>query len=520
MLRLTPKSAGAVVLVSVSAVGLASDLGEWWLPRASLAELSAVTARDAVGALQVSVHAEGAGVRLRLARAPVPPLTLSFERATTPGVVELDPNRLVAAGAALFAVPLAWRLRPVPTRLEIVAKKLYAEGRGASALGVGDLRELEVSGDALGRTTVLAGQLGHAVLDGPEGHDEMAWLGYTSFDPRSVAAEVAAFRSAVRDYFGEKRSAPCTLLLTTDARPAGSFDVTRQTASVLATVGVSQTYNGPLRVAVAHQLLREWIGPVLHVGDAARPAESLWFVEGLSRFLARELTFRFGLLAPVEYLAEVDEIERLVLTSPDAARGNAELASRATEPAVAALLVARGARHATSVDAAIRRKSGGKRSLDGVLRALYAEALRAQGPLPESAWGAALERELGAEGALLHREEVATGRPRPLPNDALGPCFIAGPRRFESLALGFEASGEPPVVARVTPGSPAERAGLRVGDGVGSLPHASTPAVPVRLEIERAGQKQRIEFRPVGALVPGRGFTRVARVPDERCARR
>lgn len=515
------------VVVTLRASGAPPELVRWSLARAPASAVAGVRAEDASGVVPVVVSAEGEGLVLTLAREPVPPLTLSYERSPGEPGVSLDPNRLIAAGDALLALPAAWAERVVPVSARIEAQKLLPDARAASGFGVGERRTLEVSAAAVRRMTFLAGQMGHAVLDGPEGHDEVAWLGYTSFDPRSVAAEVASFRTAAREYFKEKRTAPFTLLLLSDGRPAGRFDAVRQTASVLLKVGVSQTYGGPLRIAVAHQLLREWMGPALWVGpdSAERRGESLWFVEGVTRFLARELSFRFGLLTPAEYLAEVDEIERLVVASPHAALGNAELGKRAGEAEVAALLVARGARHATSADARIREKSRGKRSLDAVLSELYAEAQRARGPLPESRWVAALERELGAGAAELHREEVGAGRAQALPNDALGPCFSAGPRRYESFALGFEVDGDlaelPVAVTRVAPGGAAARAGLSAGDRLTAIGYQpGSPAVPVRLELERAGAKRRLEYRPVGASFAGRGFTRSARVPDERCARR
>lgn len=508
-----------VVRVTLELRGPPDELRRLSLARAPASGVSAIAARDLEGPIGAELRAEGDGLVVALARAPSPPLTLSYERAATafasgPLGVFLDPNRLAAAGDALFALPEAWAERPVPTQLAIEAQKLHPEARGASGFGVGERRTHTLTGTALRRMSFLAGQMGHAVLDGPEGHDEVAWLGYTSFDPRSVAAEVASFRSAAREYFGEKQSAPFTLLLVSDGRPAGGFEATRQSASVLLNVGVNQTYGGPLRVALAHQLLREWLGPALWVGPPG--AESLWFVEGVTRFLARELCFRFGLLTPGEYLAEADEIERLIVTSPHAPLGNAELAKRAAEPDVASLLIARGARHATSADARIREKSKGQRSLDGVLRELY----RRPQPLPESAWVEALERELGAGGGELFREEIGAGRMRVLPNDALGPCFAAGPRRFESFALGFEldAHGE---VTLVATGGAAERAGVRAGDRVVSLLHQpGSPSVPVRLQIERAGSKRQLEYRPVGSVFAGRGFARLPRVPDERCARK
>lgn len=518
--------------VVIEAAGPPEELRAWLLSDATPSSLQGVTARDGKGILPVDIDARGGAATLSFRRAVHPPLHLVYLRqaeafSTRELRVASDPNRFAAAGQSLLALPVAWSQRRVPTTVVIDTKPLGPDARAASSLGVGQQRTLELSAAALRRCFFIAGPMGHAVLDGPEGHDEVAWLGYTSFDPRSVAAEVATFRTAAREYLGEKSSTPFTLLLLTDSRKAGDFSVARRTASALLQVSVNEPYGAPVRVSLAHQLLREWLGPMLWIGpDGDRePGQALWFVEGVSRYLARELSFRFGLLTPSEYLAEANEMERMVATSELRNQRNAELGARASEPAVAALLVARGARHAARVDALIRAKSKGKRSFDPLLRGLYADAQRQKGPLPESAWTSALERELGPGAARVFSDEILAGKNQPLPGDALGPCFGVKPARFESFALGFELDGPaellPRTVNRVTQGSAAERAGLRAGDHVVELAfRAGSPRVAVELRFERSGANQKLSFLPLGAPVSGHSFVRAPGVADERCVRR
>lgn len=533
VVKLTARIEPAAVLVELKLRGGADELRRLALTRALPDEVRDLDAVDASGRVPLSVAPSRGGLSITLSRAPVPPLTVRYTRLARPFAVDdsatvaLDPDHFTAPGDALFALPAAWEGRKLGTRVDIDATPFRPEARGAWSLGVENRRSVELTPAALRRASFIGGTMGQAVLDGPEGHDEVAWLGYTSFDPRSVAAEVATFRSAAREYFGERRQAPFTLLIVSDSRSNGGFDVAREPASVMLRVGVGQAYTAPLRVSVAHQLLREWMGATLHVGPSSDRdgAESIWFVDGVTRYLARELSFRFGLLTPAEYLTEVEEIERITRASALSKSSNAELGARAADPAAALLLVARGARHATSVDAALRAKSKGKFSLDGVLRELYRKAVLAGAPLSTSAWVEALRTDLGADADALFAEEIQRGTPRALPADGLGPCFAPVPRSFDSFALGFAVDGDlgkPPArVTQVEPRGPAAAAGLRSGDRIVRASYErEQPASPVRLELERPAGLTRLEFLPRGPGVPGKGWKRLPAPADDRCARR
>lgn len=525
-LRLVPTVApSASVKVELTASGELAKLLTWRIQRAAPTDVSELSARDQKGALPVVARSAPPALELVFGRATEGTVALSYRVVGQPFsddvlAVAIDPNHMRISGERLVALPDGAPDQPVPVSVSIDPSAYRALGRAASSFGVGNERLLQATPSALRRATYVAGPMGQAVLDGPEGHDEVAWLGYTSFDPRSIAAEVATFRTAVREYFGEKEiSQPFTLLLLTDSRLPGEFDVARRTQSVLVHVAPGQSYNGPLRVTVSHQLLREWMGSVLYVGplDPAKSGEATWFSDGVTRYLARELDFRFGLLTSVEYISEVEELERIVATSPLANQSNAELAALKT-PAALAMAVARGARHAADVDARIRKKSAGKRSLDGVLRKLYQEAKKVGGPLGEAVWLEALAAELGEGGAASYAH-VAQGSRLDLPGDALGKCFAPVGRRYETFALGFETESEQ--VKSVTTGGPAARAGVRVGDVVKGMFHrAGDVSVPVKLRLSRAGKETNVEYRPVGAVVNGIGFRRVGQQNDAECARR
>jgi predicted metalloprotease with PDZ domain len=525
-LRLEPKPEASSISVEIQARGQLGKYPSWHIALGESGDLADPTARDQKGNIPVVLRNTSPGVELSFGRIAEGDVVVSYRVAGHPFsddvlAVAIDPNRMRVSGERLVALPEDVPEKALAVSIAINPLPFTSEARAASSFGVGNTRHTQASPGALRRATYIAGPMGQAILDGPEGQDEVAWLGYTSFDPRSIAAEVAAFRSASREYFGEKASAQFTLLIVPDSRLPGRFDVARRTQSVLLHVGAGQVYNGPLRVTVSHQLLREWMGSVLYVGpmDPSRSAEAVWFTDGVTRYLARELDFRFGLLSSAEYVAEVEELERIVATSPLASKSNAELA-RVKTPAALALAVARGARHAADVDARIRKKHAGKKSLDQVLRGLYAEARKIGGPLADDSWSRALEAELGPDAAASFAH-VSSGKVLSLPSDALGKCFVPEPRRYEAFSLGYEldSNATSPRVL-VVPGGPAERAGVKSGDRIVKVFHQpEDPSVPVKLELEREGKKLNVEYRPVGKVIPGTGFRRVGKHSDAECVR-
>lgn len=467
--------------------------------------------RVSAGGEPLVVEPERTGDALRLHLPEVASRVAVRYRTTAPsdGAL-LDPNQMLLHGDALLLIPDA--TTPVKTRVRIAAKRFGDHARAASCLGIGSERELELTSAALRRCSFVAGPVGHGRFDAPEGLDEAAWMGYTAFDPRTSAAEVASFRSAARQYFRSKAIRPFTLLVVADSRAPGAFAVRRRTASVTARVGIGQEWDGPLRLAVTQRVLREWIGGEVRLrAPDGQPA--IWFSEGVARAAARQLLWRFGLLEPEDLRDEIEALSSVLLTSPG--RNDPNSPHRGTYS------VARGALYATLVDARIRTATGGKKSLDDVLRQLFERAGGGSGELPESAWVDAVAGQLGEAAAASLHADLRSDRALALPPRALGKCFTRVPETYPRFELGYEVArrGETRVVT-VRRGSAAARAGLQSGDELIEQRYADqNVAVPVVLRIARGGETKRIEYEPRGAGERGFGWRVKPKATASECRR-
>ena len=468
---------------------------------------------------------------LTLARNPSGPLRLAYELPAA----ERDPGELralvvgsdhfyLAADTALL-LPDALEREPVALDLEIDAEGAAAPVL-ASSLGLGAHRHTVAPVVTLRQLTLLGGSLGTAVLDAYEGHDEAAWSGYTAFDPRLFVAELAETRSAMRQFFEDKRADPASVLLISGPRPRGSMQVGRRANGVVGFVGIDEPWAGALRLTFAQQLVHAWIGGELWIGpeEPARVAETTWFTEGFARYYARELLFRYGQLEPKEVADEVNAALALLAISPLCRAASDELCRRDAMPEAHAVRVARGMLYATRVNAAIRGSSRGERSIDPLVLRLLAEARRRRKALPDWAWHDEVEGALGRDAANEYGRILGRDAPVKLPDDALGPCFRRVQLSEPVFGLGFSVAGtraaKVPRLVSFDPRGPAARAGAKDDDLLERIDFtAGRTDVPVVLVVRRGGELRTLRYAPIVGSVPYKGFAPKAGVRDETCAR-
>jgi len=500
----------------------------WKIARGAADHVTHATGRDSLGDIAVHVDPGSPGVDLRLERPSKGPVTVAYDvlaGGDAPddplGVLVLD-DRFRGAGESLVALPEGGEGSGAEknTLIRIDGEALRAPG-AASSVGVGAARRTTMAPLFLRYASFVAGSLGVEVIDDPAtGHDEGAWLGYTAFDPRPTVAEIAQVRSSLRELLkSDVDPLSFSYLFVAQTRPLGSFTTTPRSKSILLQVGPSEPWGAALRLSVAQQLARRWIGGELEVSERS---EGWWFSEGVSRYVAMLDLAHIGLLTPDEVRDAVAGELSVLATSPHRSLDNAHLAELATKDEVArATLMARGALYALDEAATLRTRSKGQHSFADVLRVLLAQAEAVkQREVPVTVWlGAVGKNDPDAEKTF--DALVTRGAPVSLPPDALGPCFRASTGEYTAFDPGFDldATRASPdsKVSGVRPDGPAARAGLMDGDVVETMKSRDGDAtVPVQLVLKRAGAKVTVSYLPRGAHGRGQTWSRL-KLPDDRC---
>jgi hypothetical protein len=514
-----------------------TNLAAWRLASGAPDRIAHASARDTKGDISVQAKASGApgAVDLTLDRPPTGAVHLAYDvlagddAPDDPFGLSVQEDRFRGAGEKLVALPASIEDTAMPVLLKIDGEPLRAD-KAASSLGVGAVRRQTIRPRALRYASFLAGSLGAQVIDAVEGHDEGAWLGYTMFDPRPVVAELAQMRTALAELFKAQSmlpGAPWTYLIQARSRPIGSFTTTPRFESVLVQLGTVEPWAGPLRLSMAQQLTRRWIGDALRFeAPAGHEAELGWFNDGVARYVATILLARLGLLNANDWREAIAGELSVLATSPYGTQGSAALAAMASkDPVARATLMARGALYAHRESAVLEARTKGEKRLENVLVDLLSQARNektdATKTLPVASWLETLGKE-DPDAAKSFDALVTKGGPVTLPADALGPCFKAGTGEYVAFDPGFDVDAtrieKDGKVVGVRPDGPAAKAGLKNGDVLESMVAREDDAnVPVKLVVTRGGQKVNITYVPRGAHGRGQTWTRVKGVGDEKC---
>lgn len=452
---------------------------------------AAIAITDADGPVPATID----GKRVLLGRRAAPPIRAVY----TLGTIAGGPRRALFSGARVLA-PAAWD--SVPIAWETATPK-DPELHVASTLGA--TPPIVAPRERLARSTWLAGPGGVARFRAAEGHDDAAWVGYTAFEPRTIAAEIAVLRSSLGEVFGATDDRTSTTLFFVEPRERGDFLALRRAGGVVVRAGGGEPWGAPMRLAVAHELVHAYIGETVWLGPPG-DARMRWFHEGVTRWVARERLLSAGLLDHAEYTHEVNGAFAALAASPLRAQPNDALARAARGGLL--VQVARGATYAARVDALVRDKSQGKRHLGHLLRPLIEDAVRRRGELPPGAFEDLVAKELGEPERLVLRDAVDRGLLPPLPPRAFGPCFRLETAQWAIYDLGFDEDAtrvaedhHPAGFARE---GPAARAGLRKDDAVVSVRSTwGNPDKDAVVTLRRGGDERAITFRPTSGRAPG-----------------
>lgn len=253
-----------------------------------------------------------------------------------------------------------------------------------------------------------------------------------------------------------------------------------------------------LKYLLAHELFHNW-NP-RRLGRIPNPPELLyWFTEGVTDYYAFRLLWRGGLITWDEYLAKYNEVLRNYYTSPVRNESNERLAREFfSHGELSRLAYWRGRLLAGNWDALIRTNSGGKYSLDDVMRDLYKNASHTA--LRPETISATIHRYANEEVLPELKRMIDQGEliaPRP---NLFGTCAERTMIEVGEYEIGFDVDAlqAQMQIQRVVPHSAAYRAGLRDGQTVIKRPgfQMGDASKEIELTVKEGGKEKTIRFFP------------------------
>jgi len=497
--------------------------------------MSGFRADDAVGPVLLtrsddSADTTGFGYyrRWRTARSVTFPVTVRYRAIVPPGRLRAGPpfdlrtyaGGVSCVGAGFLALPDDARQYRVRIRWDL--RELKRGSVGITSLGDGDA-EATMALAGLRSSWVMAGPLGQYPAGGNTGGFSAAWLGSSpSLNMRADMAWAAKAYKTLSTYFGDTVQRPYRFFLrvlpesTTSGGTAGNRSFMLQ-VPVRPQRSASGGDGTGLRSIVAHEMIHGWAGSFQGAGP--------WLSEGLATYFTANLQRQFGLQPINAFVAELNRLSRQYHGNPyrnatnDAARAafwadkNGEL-----------LPYVRGSLYFFALDAAIRRRSGGARSLDDILLELFAR--RAEGEtVTVRTFTDALAKELG-RGVAAELDSVVIRGTKTVfvPPDAFGACFTHSWTQVVVPDFAFDrrTPGVQTVVSLVS-SSAAAAAGLRNGDVI------TTPVAPemlvsdqvqqMKLDVVRGGELLYLTYMTSPMLSESWQWSRVPGVPVAVCRR-
>jgi predicted metalloprotease with PDZ domain len=147
---------------------------------------------------------------------------------------------------------------------------------------------------------------------------------------------------------------------------------------------------------LAHEMFHSWNAAKL---GEIRDETPYWFTEGFTDYYARALLLRMGLISDEEYSRNLVSLQQEYHLSPVSHVTGKYARERILDYDIQRLAYLRGDLLALRWDQLIRKKSGGKQSLDTAMRDLFLEAKRKELVLTDDFLAKYFGSYLGTDGA-------------------------------------------------------------------------------------------------------------------------
>lgn len=405
---------------------------------------------------------------------------------------------LSGAGLAFLILPNDEKARFVTLRWDLADAGSGAKASASLGDGIAPpARSLRAA--QIGNAYFMAGRINSFARDRFFG----AWQGDFAFDGVELMGWSYRLQQYYGGFFAQEPESFSVFARINTLNPGSGIGLTD---------GFAFTFNDATKLAdveniLAHEMVHSWINSLDNSMDAPNGLDKAWFGEGLAVHYQRLLPWRAGLIDREGFLKDLNTTAGRYYTNALIRTPNDEITDGFwKDTRIRTLPYDRGSLYFASVDAKIRARSNGTRSLDDIVRRMLAER-SAGNPMDLALWERLLARELGQEG-LADFQAMLAGEIVVPPENAFGPCFRIVTRKLRRFDLGFDPSVllQPKrIVSGLKPGSEAEKAGLRDGDEI--LNRFSQDGLQgdqegiLMLQVRREGMERTIRYMPRGEKV-------------------
>ena len=411
----------------------------------------AIQASDAQGSIALSQEDEapapsGLYRRWKTARDTVGDVELRYRavprivsETTRPGPLfdlRSEAGGMMGAGITFLALPDSTQTYRVTVSWDLSASP---EGtRTASSLGDEAILTFDGTPEALEFAFYAVGPL-KTFTNGDAGTFGMYWLSEPPFDVAQVASSLEKLHSYMADFFNDRNQIYRVFVRKQPYRSGGGTSLPQ--SFMFGWTSLLETTQDEMSSLLAHEMTHNW--PDL---EGEHP-EIAWYTEGNAEYYSLGLTWRAGLIDDRQYLDLVNERARDYYTNPLQSLSNLDAGARFwTDTRAQRVPYGRGFMYLASVDAQMRTRSNGKRSLDDVVRELVQR--KRDGKPYGSRHGSSSQQRgwatIPGKGTRPWLPGIASPRYLTCTHDALQP----GQRRITSSTSGSTKSAWPGTIKR------------------------------------------------------------------------
>ena len=387
---------------------------------------------------------------------------------TTPINPRIDGKGFSALGQTMLAVPVTDK----PYRI-LIDWDLSAMAPGSTAVSsAGDGKAMMPAGPAsrIGRTVFMAGIL-HRDPEGKAADNfSAAWSGQATFDLHAPMQYAAKLHAYMMKFFNTPNDPAYRVFLRENGagNPGGGVAYPN---SFFATYGPT----------VDAEILEHILGhEMTHTFTANELGK--WYVEGDAVYYQMRLPWQAGMVSTDTYLRDINLTAARYYTNAEIDGHEDQIEPKFfSDPWLNTLAYDRGALYFAALDGKIKRKTGGKKSIDDLVRVMV-HLQRTDQTITDQTWLDLIDKEIGPDAVALTKSMMIGGVVRPESGD-FGPCFRRVDAKIRRYELGFTAKrvdGKTQVTDLVA-GSEAAKAGLQNGDMI-VLPIITTDGVKRELQ--------------------------------------